>query len=288
MEEKNVRVITLSDFWNIFFWHMIPMILAAVLCVTGVYLYAHFVRQPLYRSTASLYILRREREDDYANSNSDFSLALNVVNDCNYMLKSHAVLDEVLDELKLDMEYKKLAQIISTLNPDGTRVLEVSVVTDSPELSKKIVDSLCKIGARKISAAMGFEQVNVYEYGTLAESPSNGIGLRKYALIGVCAALAVYIAYLLAFILDDKIRTEEDVNKYLKISVLGDIPNAASASGGKYSKYSKYGRYARYSRYGRKGKYGKYYSYGSKGVYGAYQAKPEEGQTEQKEGGKKE
>ena len=98
---------------------------------------------------------------------------------------------------------------------------------------------------------MGVNQVNVYDYGTLSTKPSNSIGLRRYILIGFGAAAMVYLAYLAALILDDKVKTEEDVHKYLKLSVLGDIPNAAAASNG-----SKYGRY---SRYGRKEKYGKYY-----------------------------
>lgn len=264
MDDKNGRVIALSDIWETFIWHWIPIVLAAILSVTVVFLYARLIRQPLYRSTAALYILRQEREADYAYTSSDFSLALNVVSDCDYMLKSHAVLDEVTDELDLQMSYKELAKMISTNNPEGSRVLEVSVVSESPQLSKKIVDSVCRIGAEKISNAMGFNQVNVYDYGTLSDKPSNGLGLRKYALVGIGSAMLVYLAYFIALILDDKVKSEEDVHKYLKLSVLGDIPNASAAAAG--------GKYGRYYRYDRKGKYGKYYSYGSKGKYGVYGA----------------
>lgn len=266
MEEKNARVITISDFWNTFIWHWIPIVLAAVFSISAVYIYARFIRKPVYRSTAALYILRQEREPEYAYTSSDFTLALNVVNDCDYMLKSHAVLDEVMYDLDLEMDYKKLARSISTNNPEGSRVLEVSVVTDSPQLAKRIVDSVCRIGTEKISAAMGFNQVNVYEYGTVSDKPSNQIGLRRYALIGISSSVLVYLAYLVALILDDKIKTEDDVHKYLKLSVLGNIPNADAAA-------SSNGKYGRYSRYSRKGKYGKYYSYGVKGIYGTEETK---------------
>lgn len=254
-KDNNVKVLAISDLWHAFSWHIIPIILAAVISVLGVYIYSRYFRKPLYRSTAALYILRQEREPNYDNSNLDFSLALNVVNDCNYMLKSHAVLDDVMEELNLNIAYKSLASMISTYNPDGTRVLEVSVESESMSLSKDIVDTLCRIGADKISEAMGFNQVNVYEYGTVTNIPSNQIGLRRYALIGIGAVVLVYLAYLIAMILDDKIRSEEDVHKYLNLSVLGDIPNASAAEGSKYS---------RYYRYDRKHKYGKYYRYGEK------------------------
>lgn len=252
-KENNVRVIALSDIWHTFAWHVIPIVLAAVLSVAAVFLYANFLRRPQYQSTATLYILRQESGTDYAYTSSDFSLALNVVSDCNYMLKSHAVLDDVIDELDLDISYKNLAKLISTNNPEGSRVLEVSVETDSPELSKKIVDAVCRIGAEKISIAMGVDQVNVYDYGTYSIKPSNNIGFNRYLLIGISVAALVYIAYLIQLILDDKVKTEEDVHKYLNLSVLGDIPNASKHSGG--------GKYGRYGRYGSKKQYGKYYSY---------------------------
>ena len=161
--EYNTRVIALSDLWNTFVWHIIPIVLAAVLSVSLVFAYAKLFIAPKYQSTATLYILRQEHESDYAYTSSDFSLALNVVSDCDYMLKSHAVLDDVIDELNLDVSYKSLARMISTGNPEGSRILEVTVETESPELAKKIVDAVCRIGAEKISNAMGMDQVNVYD-----------------------------------------------------------------------------------------------------------------------------
>lgn len=254
MEKDNyVRVIALSDIWNAFAWHIIPIVLAAVLSVLAVFIYGAFFRKPLYQSTATLYILRQESGNDYAYTSSDFSLALNVVSDCDYMLKSHAVLDDVIDEVGLDISYNNLAKMISTRNPEGSRILEVTVEADSPDTSKKVVDAVCRIGSAKISNAMGVDQVNVYDYGTYSNRPSNNIGLKRYALVGIASAVLVYTIYLVQLILDDKVKTEEDVHKYLDLSVLGDIPNASKQVG-----VSRYGRYGSGKKYG---KYGKYYSY---------------------------
>ena len=258
MEEKNVRVISLGDIWQAFSWHVIPILLAAAVSVGALYCYARFLRKPMYQSVATLYILRQENGNDYAYTSTDFSLALNVVSDCDYMLKSHAVLDDVIEELDLDVSYKSLSRMISTQNPEGSRVLEVSVETDNPELSKKIVDSVCRIGAEKISAAMGMDQVNVYDYGTLNYRPSNEIGIRRYILVGLAVAALVYIAYLVQLILDDKVKTEEDVHKYLNLSVLGNIPNASAKSvNGKYDHYGKRGRYGRKGKYMYNAQYGR-------------------------------
>ena len=82
---------------------------------------------PQYASTATLYILRQADGATASDASSDFSLALKVVNDCTYLLKSHTVLDEVISSLNLDMEYEDLYDCVSTSNPEDTRILEVTV-----------------------------------------------------------------------------------------------------------------------------------------------------------------
>ena len=239
--EMNAMEITLEDLLGIFIKRFFLMVLAAVVVMVGAFGVSKLTK-PRYESTATLYILRQNNEES-SNTASDFSLALNVVNDCTYFLKSHAVLDEVIKELALSMSYDDLADSISTSNPDSTRILEVTVEAASPDEAKRIVDSLCEIGSEKIVAAMGFKQVNLYEYGTYEEEPSNKVGLMTYLLVGIVAAILVYSAFLLQFLLDDSIRTDEDVERYLGLSILGEIPDADSTKKGAYG-YG-YGRNSR-------------------------------------------
>lgn len=235
--ESNVRTATLKDLWQVFLRSLWLMAAAAVLCCAAVFAVNRLTFDPQYQSTATLYILKQENGEDYKYTSSDFSLALNVVNDCTYMLKSHAVLDQVIDDLDLDMEYGELSKNISTVNPDNTRILEVTVKTGDARLSQRVVDKICQVGAESIAKAMGFEQVNLYEYGTLNEKPCNTLGAKVYVLTAVVAAVLMYTVKLLVFLLDDKIRTPEDVENYLGISVLGEIPYIGKAQKGKRGYY---------------------------------------------------
>lgn len=229
--------IYLSDLWDVFVRRIVVIILAALVCMAGVFIYATKIVKPLYNSTSTLYVLRQDDTENY--SSSDFNLALNLVNDCTYMLKSHAVLDDVIEDLKLDMSYTALSDSISTKNPDSSRILEVSVKTDDPELSKKVVDKVCSIGAERISDAMRMDQVSVFERGTLEDTPCNRMGLMRYLLFGVLGAALCYLAFVVAFILDDKIKTEEDVKRYLQLSVLGEIPYTSAAGKREQSRRTK-------------------------------------------------
>ena len=85
--------------------------------------------------------------------------------------------------------------------------------------------------------------------GTLDEGPSNVTGLTTYLLVGVIVAVLCYSIFLIAFLLDDRIRTEEDIQKYLGLSILGDIPNMKQADKKSYG-YGSYGYGSHH--YGRK------------------------------------
>ena len=248
-KSNSARTVTFGDLKDELMAHIWVILGAAVLCVALFLGYNLLTFTPEYESRATLYILKQDggAKDEY--TSSDFSLALNVVNDCTYLLRSHKVLDDVITQLNLNCSYEQLARCISTSNPDGTRVLEVIVRAASPELAQQIVDAVCHVGAQAISEAMGFQQVNLYEDGTLNRTPCNRTGYKIYALVGIGAAVLTYAIYLMIFLLDDKIRTEEDVHDYLGLSVLGEIPNANDKGHGGYGKQYGKSKYAYYSRY---------------------------------------
>ena len=267
MENKSfIREVTLSDRWRIFLHRLWIMVLAMVIVVAGFITFDRLTYVPRYSSTATLYILKQSEsttQQYYGQEYEDFTLALKVVNDCNHLLKSHAVIDTVIENLDLEMSYGALRSSISTSNPEETRVLEVTVEADSPEMAKRIVDNVCDVGVAKITEAMGFTQVNLYEYGILNTSPCNATSPMTYALVGLVVMVGVYAIFLMAYLFDDRLKTDEEIERALELTVIGDIPNADEHKNHKHG-YYKYGKkygYGKYSAYGRYG-YGQYGAYG--------------------------
>lgn len=225
-----------SDLWYLFVSKLWIMILVAAVVGGGIFGFRYFTYRPVYKSTASIYILRQEGANDETNYNSDFSLALSVVNDCTTLLTSRSVLNEVIEQNNLNYTYGDLCKKISINNPQSTRYLEISVSTYSPAESKKIVDAVCNIGKDQIVSIMGFNQVNIVDEGTLPDSPTNSFFSIVIVLAALVAFLLTYVICILCFILDDRISDPDDVERYLQLSVLGTIPN----TGGKKSSYGGY------------------------------------------------
>lgn len=265
-KQSNLREIKFNDLWKIFVGKLWVMVLAVVIVIVGFFVFNKLTFEPKYESTATLYILRQSSENSTVDQkvSEDFSLALNVVNDCTHLLKSHVVLDEVIHNLKLDISYDDLQDCISTSNPEDTRILEVTVEAADPATAKFVVDQICEIGESKIEKAMGFDQVNLFEKGVYDERPSNKINLMTYILIALVVAVLIYAVYLLRYLFDDRIKTDEEIERYLELSVIGDIPNAY----GHKSKKNKYYGYGAYGAYGYSSKYGYSYKY-------KYKYKPE-------------
>ena len=239
---NNMKVVTLNDLWGIFLHRLWIILLVAVLTVSTVLISTSVTFVPRYNSVATLYILQQNQtkpDMDY----EDFNLALKVVNDCTHLIKSHSVLDTVIKKLGLEIQYGELYDNIKITNPPETRILEVVVESDSPQQAKRIVDEICVVGTEKITEAMGFEQVHFFERGILNHTPCNRTSVLMYVIIGLVAMILTYSVFLFSYFLDDKIHTDEDIKKYLSLSILGDIPNFNDTKnkkyGGKYyrSKY---------------------------------------------------
>ena len=184
-QTKSSRIVTFGDLKDELLGHIWVILGVAALCVALFAAFKIVTFTPEYESRATLYILKQDNKSSDEYTSSDFSMALNVVNDCTYLLRSHKVLDEVINELKLDVSYENLTRRISTANPDGTRVLEVIVRSDTPEHARELVNCICRVGVDAITDAMGFQQVNLYEYGTLNRTPCNRTSFKTYALLGL-------------------------------------------------------------------------------------------------------
>lgn len=240
--------LSLGDLWSIFANHYLVIIAAAVLVFAAVTSYSVITYKPEYTSSATIYILRQDNEGGGSSvNNADFSLALSTVNDCTVLLTSHKALDRVIENLGMPIQYEKLKTMISIRNPPSTRILEVSVRAPSPTDAKIIVDELCSVGAAIIMETLGINQVNPIDEGTYSETPSNSM-IRPYSFVaGLLTAVVVFGIYVVVYILDDKIKTADDVEKYLGLTVLGLIPNSNAELDPRSRKY-KYGKY-KYQQY---------------------------------------
>ena len=129
-----------------------------------------------------------------------------------------------LEDLKGKYSVSTLKSFLKIEATENTRIIEINVLSPNAKDSKKIADSVCSIAEEKLVDIMGLDRVRVIRNGSVAKSPSSP-NVTADAIKGfiVGFALAVATAFVILFT-DNKISSEEDVEKILGLNVLTSIP----------------------------------------------------------------
>lgn len=218
-------------------WLIIGLgILGALLC----FVISRFVLTPVYESTTKIYILNKNESS--AVTYSDVQMGTQLTKDYAELISSRYVLEKVLLELNLPLEYKDLLSQVTVVTPTDTRIVSITVEDTNPEQAMNIANRIREVAGEHIQNVMDIEAVNVVETANMPTEKS-GPSVLKWTLAGGfagCFLMGVII--LIQYLLDDTIKSAEDVEKYLGLSTLALIPAAIDESDGKKKRRSRRGR----------------------------------------------
>lgn len=176
---------------------------------------------PLYTATAKLYVLNA---NDSVVNLSDLQIGTYLAADYQEVFSNWHVHEMVNRNLKLDYPYSKLNKMVSVSNPTGTRILYVKVTSSSPTEAKMMADEYTKVAQEFIALKMETKEPNVFEEALLPTVPSSPSKTRNI-LIGFLLGLVLSAGVItLQFVMDDRIRTAEDIEKYFSLPTLGIMP----------------------------------------------------------------
>lgn len=220
------------------------MILAVgLLCGCLSCVYTKFFMTPVYTSTASMLVLTKETT---LSSLADLQMGSQLTKDYTVLTTSREVLQKVVENQELDISYKQLKSCITLDNPADTRILNVSVTYPNAEKAKAIVDELASVASAYIGDKMEVIPPKIIEEGeipTVQTSPS----MSKNTMLGLLAGLVLSAGIVVVItVMNDSMKTEDDIQKYLGISTLSVVPDRKDYIGkkkkGKKKKSRKGGR----------------------------------------------
>lgn len=191
---------------------------------------------PMYNATATMLVLTKETT---LSSLADLQIGSQLTNDYSMLITSRTVLQDVVDDLSLDMTYKELKEVVAINNPSDTRILEITVTDKDPEMAKKIVDKLAEVSAEFIGDKMEVVPPKIIENGevpTSKVSPSTTKNVALGALAGLVISAGIVVVLT---IMDDTIKTEEDIEHYLGLTTLASVPDRKDYISGKNKKKKK-------------------------------------------------
>ena len=198
------------------------ILLALVIGAGAAGVYTKKLIAPHYQSTSMVYVLSKETT---LASLADLQIGSQLTKDYSVIIKSRPVLQEVIDKQNLDLTTDELGEMITIDNPKDTRILSITVEDIEPMRAKAIVDEVTKSASNYIGDIMEMVPPKVIEDGVVAVKPRSPSVKKNAAVGGLGLAVLVCGLICLKTVLDDTIKSEEDIEKYLGLSVLAVIPD---------------------------------------------------------------
>lgn len=226
------------DFWALFYElkRKIWIILAAFVLGTGAAgAYSYFLITPQYTSEASIYVLSKETT---LTSLADLQMGTQLTQDYKVLIGSRPVMQEVIDTLNLELNYKQLAAKMTIENPKDTRILNLSVTDPNPYVAKELVDAIANAASDYIGEIMEMIPPKLIEDGVVSNVKASPNVKKNAALGGLAAMMLVCGIITLTVIMNDTIQSEEDVQRYLELPVLAVVPERKDEKGSREKKSS--------------------------------------------------
>ncbi len=224
--------------------------------IAGVYT-LQFVK-PTYQATSKLYIVNNK---DSVINLQDLQMSTNLAQDYIEVFDTFTVKENATSKLLqlceangVECPDKDIKVKVNVTNQNGTRILTVAATSTNPQIAMWKADAYAEAAQQFIAEVMRTDEPSTFERAEQVGIPENPVSPNKTRniilgfLIGMVIAAVVVIVQ---FIVDDRVRNAEVLEKKLGLPVLGMMPATGQEEAPKNKKHKHSKQSARSS--GRKG-----------------------------------
>ena len=224
-EQKSEKEIDLRFIFEILKKNIIPLVLVTVI-VGAMSFFGSMLFIPKQYEADAMLIVNNKQTDNQGVGSGEIIAAQNLAEVYSIIIKSDTVLQQVIDDLKLNMTYEQLYKAISVSSVDSTQVISVKMRSTDADFAKKIIADVVKVAPPVIADKVEAGSVKVISE---ARSSNNGNpvspNLTKNAMFGALIGFVITLAvvFIKAFF-RNTLKTENDITNTLGIPLLGIIP----------------------------------------------------------------
>jgi capsular polysaccharide biosynthesis protein len=196
-----------------------------------------FVLHPVYDSTTKIYILNKEENQTV--TYSDVQISTQLTQDYAELIKSRYVIEEVIQRLNLvDVDYEDLSKVLKVDTPSDTRIVAITARDEDPLMAMQIANCIREVASEHITNVMDIDAINVAETANVPTQKSGPSVMRWTIIAGFLGAVIIAFFAILEYLLDDTIKSNDDVERYLGLSTLALVPLTTEETDKKKSKKS--------------------------------------------------
>jgi capsular polysaccharide biosynthesis protein len=201
------KEINLKDHFTIIKKRLWILVLLTIITTSiGMIKNTYFVT-PLYQSTTRIIIGADEL----------------MITNLKVLMRDSSVLQLVANSLGINRSPEGLAQQISVNSVENSQIVSISVIDTDPKIAAEIANTTANIFKDEIPNIIGFDNVKLLTAAKINPFPINpaqNSTIIMFALAGL--VIGIGIIYFLDS-LDDSIKSNEDIENMLGLTVLGNV-----------------------------------------------------------------
>lgn len=199
--------------------------LIIVLCIlfgVGGFFGTKLLIAPTYTASTSIYLTPQISESgslDYNSQMANSKLVTNAVN----LLTQNNIMSEVAKDVGLESA-DSVKKLVSVSNESNTEIITVTATTTDPKLSKDIANGTVSTFIKTMQKNLNVRNIEIVDKAKLSYIPS-GPNAKKNGVLAAVVGFVLGAGYaVLRYLLDNRLRTKEEAEKYLGIPVFCEIP----------------------------------------------------------------
>ena len=202
-----------------------------------------------YTATSRMYMV--SASSDSVVNLADLNLGTSISADYVELMMSRPVMEDVIAKLDLGYSYAQLCGMVNLSVVNNTRIVKISVTSTDPDEAMRISNQIARTARQQLPKVMEAPTPSIAEEAVLPTSRSSP-SLTKNVVIGALLALVAVLAVLtVLYMMDDTLKSAEDVEKMFGVMPLSVIPEGDIVGLAKSSDTGRSGR--RHKSHSRKG-----------------------------------
>ncbi|MEW4241080.1 Wzz/FepE/Etk N-terminal domain-containing protein [Priestia megaterium] len=229
------ETISLQELFAVLRKRLWLIVLIAIIAATVSAVISFFVLTPVYESKTQI-LVNQAKSDEQLYNTQAVQTNVQLINTYNDIIKSPAILDKVIKQLKLDGSAASLSSQIQVTSAQNSQVAQIVVQDTSAKHATDIANTTASVFQKEVPKIMNVDNVKVLSKAALGENASP---VKPQPLLNVVIAMVVGLmigaglSFLLEY-LDNTLKTEQDIENLLELPVMGvvttikDVPKATN------------------------------------------------------------
>lgn len=185
-----------------------------------------YVIVPQYQASITVYVnnYRNTEKQEYV-SGSDLSTAQKLVNTYTNMLTSDTVLEEVVDSTGYNYTAAEMRKFISTKQVGDTEIFKVFVTHTNPNTAAEIANAIARTAPDAIADFVEGSSTKIIDYAKTPTGRFSPSYTKNTVIGGLIGGILILAILTIEYLLDVRIKSEQDLGALCDVPVLGQIPD---------------------------------------------------------------